>query len=122
LNQRPTRKVVSVILSQACLWPLVALAGGTVVAATLRCLTLFVGLRLTLHGAPRDQRLPIYREFARALSFTPRLEEHTSRRPAERPAAMAPVIVSRHRRRGHTRFLRRPKTHPSGATARMVHK
>ncbi|WP_329254128.1 hypothetical protein OG417_11875 [Actinoallomurus sp. NBC_01490] len=110
------------ILSQACLWPLVALAGGTVVAATLRCLTLFIGLRLTLHGAPSDQRLPIYREFARALSFTPRLEEHTSRRPAERPAAMAPVTVSRQRRRGHTRFLRRPKTHPSGVTARMVHK
>lgn len=55
-------------LSQAYLWPLVTMAGVTVVVAVLRCLTLFIGLRLTLNGARRDDRVEIYREFARALT------------------------------------------------------
>ena len=57
--------------SQAYLWPLVTMTGGTLIVAALRCLTLFIGLRLTLNGAPRADRAAIYREFARALSVRP---------------------------------------------------
>jgi hypothetical protein len=55
------------LMNQAYLWPLVGVAGSTVVVTALRCVTLFVGLRLTLRGAPRTDRVAIYREFSRAL-------------------------------------------------------
>lgn len=103
------------IVSQVCLWPFAAVAGGTVVVATLRCLMLFIGLRLTLRGAPRDHRLPIYREFARALSFTPRHDED----PSE---SADPSTPSQHRHHGHTRFLRRPEKNLSRIEDRMVAK
>jgi hypothetical protein len=86
LRGRPTRKVDSVIVSQVCLWPLAAVAGGTAVVAALRCVMLFIGLRLTLRGAPRDHRLPIYGEFARALGFASRREEHPSEAGRSGPA------------------------------------
>jgi hypothetical protein len=69
--------------SHIYLWPLAAAAVGTVVSG-LRCLTLFIGLRLTLKKAPRADRLPIYREFARALSFKGRPRERLTGRPRER--------------------------------------
>jgi hypothetical protein len=53
--------------SHAYQWPLVAVTGGAAVASALRYLTLFIGLRLALKGAPEADRLPIFREFARAL-------------------------------------------------------
>jgi hypothetical protein len=49
-------------------WLLTMPAGGVVVVAILRCLTLSIGLRMTLKRAPRADLLPLYREFAHALS------------------------------------------------------
>jgi hypothetical protein len=66
------------ILNQAYLWSLVGAACGTVLVVALRCLTLFIGLRLALRGAPKTDRLAIFREFARALSI---------KSPAEDPGA-----------------------------------
>jgi hypothetical protein len=63
---------------QAYLWPLAGVACGTVVVAALRCLTLLVGLKLALRGAPRTDRSAIYREFARALSLKSRTEESST--------------------------------------------
>jgi hypothetical protein len=68
-------------VSQAYLWPLVTMAGGTVIVAALRCLTLFIGLRLALRGAPRADRAAIYREFARALSLKSRPRCQRQRHP-----------------------------------------
>jgi hypothetical protein len=69
--------------SHIYLWPLAAAAGGTVVSG-LRCLALFIGLRLTLKKAPSADRLPIYREFARALSSKGPPRERLTRPPRER--------------------------------------
>jgi hypothetical protein len=55
--------------SHMYLWPLATTAGGTLIVSGLRYLTLFIGLKLTLKEAPKADRLPIYREFARALSL-----------------------------------------------------
>ena len=73
-------------VSQAYLWPLAGVAGGTVLVAALRCLTLFIGLRLALRGAPRTDRLAIYREFARALSLKSRPGESGTEAPWTGPS------------------------------------
>ena len=62
--------------SHAYLWPLVVVTGGTVIVSVLHYLTLYAGLRLALKGALRADRLPIYREFARALEHQGRPGEH----------------------------------------------
>jgi hypothetical protein len=82
------------LVSQAYLSPLadgaaylLPLAGGAVVVvAALRYLTLFIGLVLALHRAPETDRLPIYREFARALGPRPR----RGRPDAEEPRLESP--------------------------------
>jgi hypothetical protein len=63
------------LMLQVYLWPLAGVAGGTVAIAALRCLTLFVGFRIALRGAPSGDRLGIFTEFARALSLKSRTEE-----------------------------------------------
>ena len=78
---------------QAYLWPL---AGGTVAVAALRCLTLFVGLRLALRGAPRADRLGFFTEFARALSLKSRPEERGGETPLASPAATDRHTLRRH--------------------------
>lgn len=74
------------VLNQAYLWPLVGAACGTVLVAALRCLTLFIGLRLALRGAPRTDRLAIFGEFARALSIKSRPEDPGPETRWENPA------------------------------------
>jgi hypothetical protein len=59
-------------------WPFIAWGSCAVVALAFRCVTLFLGLRVALKGAPRADRLAIYREFARAL--TPRGHRDRPRR------------------------------------------
>lgn len=68
-------------MSQAYMWPLAMATGGTIIVAALRCLTLFIGLRLTLKDAPKAHRLPIYREFARALSVKGHTEGQSTSPP-----------------------------------------
>jgi hypothetical protein len=48
------------------LWPLAVAAGGAVVAA-IRGAVLLAGLRWALRDARKADRVPIYREFARAM-------------------------------------------------------
>jgi hypothetical protein len=55
--------------SQVYQWPFIAGGSCAVVALALRCVALFLGLRLALKEAPQADRLPIYREFARALAM-----------------------------------------------------
>lgn len=62
-------------VSQACLWPFVAMAGGTVIVAAVRCLALLIGLWLALKGAPRADRAKIYGEFARAVGSKSRPDD-----------------------------------------------
>jgi hypothetical protein len=90
-------------VNHADLWPLAGVACGTVVVAALRCLMLFIGLRLTLRGAPRADRLAIYREFACALSLKSPTEEPDSGMhwvaSSDRGWCTARTCVSRHRQR-----------------------
>jgi len=57
-----------VLASHVSLWPLLIVVGGAIGASVVRCLILFIGLRLTLKGARPEDRSGIFREFARALA------------------------------------------------------
>ena len=63
------------------MWPIYVALGGTTVIAGLRCLTLFVGLRLALRGAPKTDRAAIFREFARAVGARGPTRECGSKQP-----------------------------------------
>ena len=56
-------------------WLLTMPAGGVLVVAVLRCLTLSIGFKMTLKRAPKADLLPLYREFAHALSARGHREE-----------------------------------------------
>jgi hypothetical protein len=66
-NQRARKGAILMFASDVYMWPVYAALGGTTVIAGLRCLTLFIGLRLALRGAPKTDRAAIFREFARAV-------------------------------------------------------
>lgn len=68
---RSTEGEVALFVSLSYLWPVAGVVGGAAVAAALRYLALYAGLRLALRDAPSGDRLPIFREFARALSLKP---------------------------------------------------
>jgi hypothetical protein len=60
-----------VLASHVSLWPLMIVVGGAIGASVVRCVILFVGLRLTLKGARPEDRSGIFREFARAVAHRP---------------------------------------------------
>jgi hypothetical protein len=64
------------LASQVSQWLFIAAVGSAIVVSVLRLLALFMGLKLALKDAPKADRLPMYREFARALS----LKEHRDAR------------------------------------------
>jgi hypothetical protein len=74
LKLEDSRKGAPMFMSQVYMWPLAMAVGGRIIASALRCLTLFIGLRLALKDAPKGHQLLIYREFARALSIKWRTE------------------------------------------------
>lgn len=59
------------LASHVSLWPLMIVVGGAIGASVVRCLVLFVGLRLALKGARPEDRSGIFREFARAVAHRP---------------------------------------------------
>jgi hypothetical protein len=84
---RSTEGEVALFVSLTYLWPVAGVVGGAAVAAALRYLALsaalYAGLRLALRDAPSADRLPIFREFARALSLRP--QPDSTRPDASRP-------------------------------------
>jgi hypothetical protein len=60
-----------VLASHISLWPLMIVVGGAIGASMVRCLILFIGLRLTLKDARPEDRPGIFREFARAVANRP---------------------------------------------------
>lgn len=91
------------ILSQVYLWALGGVAGGAAFAAVVRYLTLFAGLKLTLRGAPSADRLPIFREFARALSLKLQPEGSEDETPRKEPAE-TDLLVLRKEDEGTSRY------------------
>jgi hypothetical protein len=74
-------------VNQVYLWPLATATCGTIVVSGLRYLALFIGLRLALRNASKADRLPFYREFARAMStkgHSPK-QDRVSSRPQRDP-------------------------------------
>jgi hypothetical protein len=61
--------------SHIYLWPLAVAAGGAIVTG-MRCVALLIGLKWTLKGVTKADRLAAYREFARALSPKGRPHDH----------------------------------------------
>jgi hypothetical protein len=51
------------------LWPLALTVSGTAVLSGLRYLMLFIGFRMTLTKAYKEDYVLIYQEFARALRY-----------------------------------------------------
>jgi hypothetical protein len=95
------------ILSQAYLWALGGVAGGAAFAAVVRYLTLFAGLKLTLRGAPSADRLPIFREFARALSLKPQpesAEQGSEEETSPKEPAETDLLVLRGEDEGTSRY------------------
>lgn len=59
------------LASHVSLWPLMIVVGGAIGASMIRCLILFIGLRLTLKDSRPEDRSGIFREFARAVAHRP---------------------------------------------------
>jgi hypothetical protein len=81
-SQRARKGTILMFANDVYLWPVYAALGGTTIIGGLRCLTLFVGLRLALRGAPKADRVTIFREFARAVGARGPTGEHGPRQPA----------------------------------------
>lgn len=56
------------VLQTALLVPLPATAIALAGRSAIRCLTLLIGLLITTHGAPIEQRAQAFTELARALT------------------------------------------------------
>jgi hypothetical protein len=97
--------------SDTYMWALAVTVGASMVIAGIRCLTLFIGLRLALKGASEADHLGIFREFACAVSARTNAGEVGSKQPAAGVGKVVAVPAPENGgRRGRSRRRQRPKS------------